>query len=129
MKKGLTLVEVLVVVCIILIVLGLLIPVISSAQKIASAKALCEDVAAKVVRGEAVPETLDPWGTPIQIFVADTTITVVSAGPDKSFETNDDILCRRYLKISKVVGRIVGQNVQQFTDGFKQGVKAEKAEK
>ena len=37
-------------------------------------------------------EVVDPWGTPLSIQTSSQSLIVMSAGPDKTFGTNDDII-------------------------------------
>lgn len=37
------------------------------------------------------PKPVDPWGTPYQYRVLDSNVMITSAGPDRQFETEDDI--------------------------------------
>ena len=118
MKKGFTLVELLVVVTIIGIVVALLIPAARQAAMVSKANNQCQAIAQRLVRGDAVSQENDPWETPIQAFIDGDKITVVSAGPDKNFETEDDVVVVKYQKIMKQIGKVVGHQ--------KEGAKAEK---
>jgi len=42
-------------------------------------------------------EAIDPWGTPLSIQISSTDFCITSAGPDKIFGTNDDIVEKRDL--------------------------------
>src|SRR5262249_52220834 len=67
--------------------------------------------------GDQLPET-DPWGTPLQIAYAQggfsETLTVRSAGPDREFYTEDDILVQRSVVNLKGIGKGAKENIEEF---------------
>lgn len=68
----------------------------------------------------------DPWGTPLQIeLVAGDIVkgTVTSAGPDKLFQTDDDISSTRHDPTAQNVGVATGRRAVKFGGGFIQGAK------
>lgn len=65
-----------------------------------------------------LPEN-DPWGTPLNVTYAQggfaETLTVRSAGPDRVFHTQDDIVAKRAVVNLKGVGNGAKENIEEFT--------------
>jgi hypothetical protein len=61
----------------------------------------------------------DPWGTPLTVAYAQggfaETVTVASAGPDRAFHTDDDLVETRSAVNLKGVGTGVKQNIEETT--------------
>jgi hypothetical protein len=53
-----------------------------------------QEISAFLVRHEITPDGLDPWGTPYQLVQEADSLAIVSAGPDLSFGTRDDVVIR-----------------------------------
>lgn len=71
-------------------------------------------------------EALDPWGTKIAIRVKGGTFhkgDVISAGPDKVFDTKDDIAKSRINYSAVNVGVGIGKSGTDLTKGIFKGVK------
>jgi hypothetical protein len=70
-------------------------------------------------QGEQLPEQ-DPWGTPLRVMYSQggmaETLTVCSAGPDREFDTDDDISMTRMTMNLKGVGEGVRQNVEEVSE-------------
>lgn len=83
---------------------------------------------------QQLPEN-DPWGTPLNVAYGQggfiETLTVRSAGPDRAFYTDDDIVAERSLMNLKGIGKGVKDNVEEFaqkgarglTKGTAEGIK------
>jgi hypothetical protein len=52
------------------------------------------ELAAFLARHEITPDGLDPWGTPYHIVHEPDSVAIMSAGPDRRFETDDDLVVR-----------------------------------
>lgn len=75
--------------------------------------------------GNPLPEN-DPWGTPLVVNYAQggfaETLTVRSAGPDRAFHTQDDIVERRTLLNFKGIGTGVKNNIEEFSQRGARGL-------
>jgi hypothetical protein len=77
----------------------------------------------------------DPWGTPLSVAYAQggfaETVTVRSAGPDRTFYTEDDIVAQRTVVNLKGIGTGAKETVEEFahksarglTKGAAEGIK------
>ena len=67
--------------------------------------------------GNQLPEN-DPWGTPLSVIYTQggfaETVTVRSAGPDRAFYTEDDIVAQRTIVNLKGIGKGAKENVEEF---------------
>jgi len=75
--------------------------------------------------GNQLPEN-DPWGTPLNVTYAQggfaETLTVRSAGPDRVFHTQDDIVAQRSVMNFKGIGKGAKDNVEEFTRNSARGL-------
>jgi hypothetical protein len=75
--------------------------------------------------GNQLPEE-DPWGTTLSVQYAQgglmETLTVRSAGPDRVFHTQDDIMVQRSVMNFKGIGRGATDNVEEFTHNAARGL-------
>jgi type II secretory pathway pseudopilin PulG len=70
-------------------------------DSIAGSRKMLEQIDAPAIQdrtGNGVPEIYDPWGTILDyvyVLLTDTYPRLISAGPDKNFDTPDDITSKR----------------------------------
>lgn len=102
MKRGFTLVELLVLIAIVGILCALLFPAVMAARKAANEKVKAVDIvkveATKVILKNALKDSIletDAYGTLIKLTSNDTAITAISAGPNKNFGDSDDIILKK----------------------------------
>jgi hypothetical protein len=102
----------------------------------AEAEADCRSVAAgykghDLKSGPLKVDAVDKWGSPMRGKVTEGdwwfTVVVSSAGPDKTFDTRDDVSSTEIVKtkIAENAGKQVGGASARAAKGFIQGVKKE----
>jgi hypothetical protein len=75
--------------------------------------------------GNQLPEN-DPWGTPLNVTYTQggfaERLTVRSAGPDRTFYTQDDIVAQRSVVNLRGIGRGAKENVEEFAHYSARGI-------
>jgi hypothetical protein len=75
--------------------------------------------------GNQLPES-DPWETPLSVAYTQggfaETLTVRSAGPDRLFNTEDDVVEKRYAVNLKGVGKGMRDHVEEFAENGARGM-------
>ncbi len=74
---------------------------------------------------QQLPEN-DPWGTPLNVTYGQggfiETLTVRSAGPDRAFFTEDDIVAQRSVMNLKGIGKGAKENVEELAQKGARGL-------
>jgi hypothetical protein len=72
-----------------------------------------------------LPEN-DPWGTPLRVTYAQggfaETLTVRSAGPDRAYYTEDDLLAQRSVVNLRGIGKGVKENLEEMAHHSARGL-------
>lgn len=74
---------------------------------------------------EADIKEIDPWGTPVKVTYAQggvaETVTVRSAGPDREFQTDDDVTAQGMSANLKGIGEGIKKNAEQTAANVAKG--------
>src|SRR5437879_1478719 len=75
--------------------------------------------------GNQLPED-DPWGTPLSVAYTQggfaETLSVRSAGPDRAWHTQDDVVEQRSVVNLKGIGKGAKENVEEFAHDAARGL-------